>query len=396
MSQAPPPLPADAAADTKLEGPTLRVLLVEPDANSAVRLTAFCHEQFGARCHVVRATDGESALALLGEHDCALILSEEKLGGLRGIDMFRQARRLQPDAVRLLVTASLEESRMVEAINSGQIFRYISKPWTAAELESSVRNALDWREQGQKMRGLLAELRRTHMELLRSLSALERTQQQMIHVERLATVGRLATGIVHEVRNQLTSLLGVFAMLRHEEGEVAALADDGHRTVRQLVQRISSIESFARSGSWTYDMEDITVGELLDRVRSLHDLELAGPTFLLAMRPEVRAHHFRMDIDKVAHAALALLREGQERIGGKVRVRASIAPDAGLELIFSLGGGEPTLADSGLTRMSSLGADPAIDVVQMIVEAHGGRVDLHGLPESRDFARVMLPRLPGS
>ncbi len=370
----------------------MRVLIVEPDPTSAGHLAAFCHEHFGARCTVLRAREGREALDILQEQDCAIILSEEHLGSLRGIDMFRQARRLQPDAVRLLVSARLEEARMVEAINSGEVFRFVRKPWTGPELESSIRNALDWREHGQRMRGLLSELRDTHVELLRSISALERTQQQMIHVERLATVGRLASGIVHEVRNQLTSLLGVFAMLRHDEGTVASMADEGHRTVRQLVERISSIESFARGGSWVYDVEEVSVGELIDQVRALHDLEVGGPTFLLAMRPEVRGHRFRLDIDKVAHALLALLKEGQERLGGSVRMRASILPDASLELLFTGGDSAPRIRDSGVRRLHGIGADPAVDVVQMIAEAHGGELLLDPTGDPRDYARIALPR----
>lgn len=369
----------------------LRILVVDQDPDGLDRLEAFLGDLFGDLCRVTRAGDTETALAALGADDHHLVIGEERIPG-GGVELFREARRLRPDAVRILVTEGLEESQFVAAINSGEVYRFVSKPWSGPDMEECIRNALDWRQHGRAMRLLLHEQRRTHLALLGSLSALERTQQQMIHVERLATVGRLTSGIIHEVRNQLTALLGVFATLRTADGRTGELAEEGHRLVRTLSARISTIESFARGGSWTYDMEDVAVGEVLEQVRSFHGLDGGAGGLVVAMRPEVGGHRFRLDAAKVAHAILALARVGQDRYGGGVRVRADIRGDASLVLLLSSGTPAPPPGQSGLLRIDRKELDPSLELVQMIVEAHGGQVVYEGLDDRRDFARIVLPR----
>ena len=67
--------------------------------------------------------------------DFHLVLSELNLPGMGGIDLFQSARFQQPDAVRVLLTASVDETVVIDAINSGGVYRLLRKPWSDMEME---------------------------------------------------------------------------------------------------------------------------------------------------------------------------------------------------------------------------------------------------------------------
>ncbi len=373
----------------------VELLLVEPDEVRADELETLLASVLDQRCRVDRARSGDQAIAMLRNREYQVILGEAALpGAMSGVDMFRQAREAQPDAVRILLAEHMERARLLDAINMARVYRFFPRPWTSVDLEHCLRNALSWRHNGRAMRLLLEEQRRSHMALVESLSALERTQQQMIHVERLATVGRLSTGIVHEVRNQLTALMGIFSTLRHADGPSAAPAEQGYRIVKQLTAQIQSIQAFARAGGWSYDMADVALGEILEQVSALYELERGDHGLLMGARPDIRDHVVHVDIDKLSHAILAVVRAGQDTHKCAVRVRAELLEeDVAFE--FALGSisdksgerpGDPELTEE----------DPLRTVAQMIVEAHGGSLRIHHVTMERRYADLRIPREPGA
>lgn len=368
----------------------VELLLVEPDEACADELEALLGAVLDQRCRVDRARSGDQALAMLGRREYQVILGEAELpGALSGVALFQQARQAQPDAVRILLAERMERARLLDAINSARVYRFFPRPWTIVDLELCLRNALSWRHNGRAMRLLLEEQRRSHDALIASLAALERTQQQMIHVERLATVGRLSTGIVHEVRNQLTALMGIFSSLRHAEGPSAVPAEQGYRIVKQLTGQIQSIQAFARASGWAYEMTDVGLGEILDQVSALYDLERGDHGLLLGARPTIRAHVVHVDIAKLAHAILAIVRAGQDAHRCSVRLRARLLEE---EVAFEFALGSIGTASDELGTATLSGDDPLRAVAQMIVEAHGGALRVHRVTEQRCYAELRIPR----
>jgi len=88
-------------------------------------------------------TSGHQALDMLREHEFALILADQRMPLLTGVEFFTEAIRIQPDAIRILITAYADINASIEAINKGQIFQYISKPWEPEELRLIVRRAIE-------------------------------------------------------------------------------------------------------------------------------------------------------------------------------------------------------------------------------------------------------------
>jgi DNA-binding NtrC family response regulator len=92
--------------------------------------------------HVVGCTSPIKALSILEERDFAVIISDQRMPEMMGLDFLIESRRLRPHCSRILITAVLALPTIVDAINKGEIFRFVAKPWLREELIATVRNAV--------------------------------------------------------------------------------------------------------------------------------------------------------------------------------------------------------------------------------------------------------------
>jgi response regulator RpfG family c-di-GMP phosphodiesterase len=90
------------------------------------------------------AGSGEEGLAILraADDDIAVIVSDQRMPGLTGVDFLQQARTIAPDAGRILLTGYADISATIDAINKGGAHRYISKPWNDQEMVLTLREAV--------------------------------------------------------------------------------------------------------------------------------------------------------------------------------------------------------------------------------------------------------------
>ena len=83
-----------------------------------------------------------AALELLGQKEFAVILTDQQMPQLTGLEFLAQAKSIQPDATRILITAVLSLNTVIDSINKGEIYRFIVKPWLREELLVTIRNAV--------------------------------------------------------------------------------------------------------------------------------------------------------------------------------------------------------------------------------------------------------------
>ncbi|AXQ28455.1 response regulator [Solimonas sp. K1W22B-7] len=88
-------------------------------------------------------TDPHEALAIIGREPVHVIVSDQRMPIMRGAELLRQVREKSPNTMRLLLTGYSELEAVVASVNEGEIFRFINKPWDAAELRDTVRQAAD-------------------------------------------------------------------------------------------------------------------------------------------------------------------------------------------------------------------------------------------------------------
>jgi len=120
-----------------------RILIVddEPLVLAALRET-LSREGY----QIVAAPDAASALAVVRNETFALVLTDQRMPRMTGLEFLAQAKNIQPEATRILMTGVLELNTVVESINSGEIFRFIVKPWLREELLVTVKNGIQRHE----------------------------------------------------------------------------------------------------------------------------------------------------------------------------------------------------------------------------------------------------------
>jgi response regulator RpfG family c-di-GMP phosphodiesterase len=120
----------------------------------------------------VGTTNPLKALEEIKARTFAAILSDQRMPGLPGLELLALARRLQPNATRILVTGMTDLDTVIQAINTGEIFRFILKPWLAPEFLATVKNGVQRHElvcQNQHLQAATQAMNEQLVELNRSL-----------------------------------------------------------------------------------------------------------------------------------------------------------------------------------------------------------------------------------
>jgi two-component system, NtrC family, response regulator HupR/HoxA len=114
---------------------------------------------------IFTTTHGEQALKILAKEEIALILADQRMPTITGVEFFSKSMEIQPSSVRILITAYADINASIDAINKGHIFHYISKPWEPDELLIIVRRAIEKYELEQKNKQLTQELKEANIKL---------------------------------------------------------------------------------------------------------------------------------------------------------------------------------------------------------------------------------------
>lgn len=126
-----PPNPLD-----KLKG---RILCVDDEPNILRALSWLLRKDF----QVVTAESGKEGLALIRKGDFDVVISDNRMPGMSGVEFLGQVKALAPRAMRILLTGYSDMQAVVESVNHSEVFRFVSKPWDVVELPTIVAQAAE-------------------------------------------------------------------------------------------------------------------------------------------------------------------------------------------------------------------------------------------------------------
>src|SRR6478609_6464753 len=92
---------------------------------------------------ILTATSGAEALAILADKDVAVIVTDQRMPKMTGVELLREVRAKTPETVGIILTAFTDVDVLIEAINLGQVYRYITKPWDAKEVRGVLQYAIE-------------------------------------------------------------------------------------------------------------------------------------------------------------------------------------------------------------------------------------------------------------
>jgi len=117
---------------------------------------------------VVTALSGAEALALLEQNDVALLISDQRMPEMTGIELMTKTVDIRPHMVKILLTGYTDVGAIIAALNSGLVYRYLTKPWNNNDLRLTVSRALEHYEmmkakhqlgmENQRLRAMLQEI----------------------------------------------------------------------------------------------------------------------------------------------------------------------------------------------------------------------------------------------
>jgi two-component system sensor histidine kinase/response regulator len=155
---------------------------------------------FRSKYKVLKATSGAQALSLLDQYPepLALIITDQRMPQMTGVEFLSRTLTTHPDTVRILLTGYTDMESIISAVNSGQIYRYLNKPWDPVDLTNTVERAVERFE-------MQIELKLKNAELSKALSELQVLDQAKSQFMIL---------INHELKTPLTSILSFSELLK--------------------------------------------------------------------------------------------------------------------------------------------------------------------------------------
>ncbi|MCI0635404.1 MAG: response regulator, partial [Actinobacteria bacterium] len=114
---------------------------------------------YGDEFEVLTAESGAQGLELLRAHDAAVIVADQRMPVMSGVEFLERSMEIRPDAMRVILTGYTDVDAIVQAINSSRIYRYLTKPWESEELRLALRRAVEMFHLTRENARLVGELK---------------------------------------------------------------------------------------------------------------------------------------------------------------------------------------------------------------------------------------------
>jgi two-component system NtrC family sensor kinase len=125
------------------------------------------------------APGGEEGLHLVVSHEVDLVLADFRMPGMDGVEFLKRVRALRPECLRVVLSGYADINLIVAALNDGEIYKFLSKPWNDDDLRHQVRNFLDHQRLDRENRRLNAELVELNLRLSQKVEASSRSAERM-------------------------------------------------------------------------------------------------------------------------------------------------------------------------------------------------------------------------
>jgi signal transduction histidine kinase len=380
--------------------PTLLVVDDEPEVLRSV------HDLLRLEYRVLTCERGAEAIKVLeSSEEIDVVLSDQRMPGVSGVEVLTRASQCRPEATRLLFTAYADIKAVIDAINQGSVFRYIAKPWDPDELQAVVRQAVERHD--------------LIVEKMRLLKELKETNAQLIEASRLK--GAFIEVASHELNTPVAVVLGMTQLWKMTQGETATQAEVNwveriHHAGKRLAAVVERMLKLVRAEApvQPFEPSDTELEPLIRNVVS----EMAP--FLQARRQQVEflihpnLGAAEVDSPKISDVLANLVVNAIKFTPDEGSIHVSAAPegtdrvkievtDQGIGIdaatrpyVFEpfFTGFDTMHHSSGEFGFCKKGIGLGLCLVKRFVELHGGAVDVRSAPGSGSTFAFTLPRHP--
>lgn len=364
--------------------PCLLVVDDEPDLVQSVKdLLRFDFRVLGA----TRASEG---FKILEHEDVQVVMSDQRMPEMTGVEFLACLRDRQPETVRLLFTAFSDLQAVTDAINQGNVYRYITKPFQPDELRAVLRQAFDHYNLQAERKRLLHELQEKNQQLEQANKELQQANDLKRAFIKVAS---------HELRTPLTVVCGLseLAAGSGQAGPVQGWVDQIHRASLRLRQRVDQMVDLLQTDSFgrTMSKHAVDLGDLIagaaEEIRSF--VGQRKQQFVVDVPRDLGL--LNVDPNKIHDSIVQLLVNAVKFTpdGGTITLTARREANEAVIAIGDNGGGIPEDAlprlfepfftgfdvshhRSGTFEFNRRGLGLGLTVAKSFVEMHGGRIDV--------------------
>ena len=228
-----------------------RILVVD-DSATIRRMFSKCLED---RYECFEAESVQEALTLLRQSEFALVLTDIIMPGMSGIELLRKIIETYPDTAVIMVSGVDRPQRALDAVRLGA-FDYLIKPCDLEVLELTVERALERRTLLTSAKRYKADLEARNIELVNGKAQLERLQTQIVHSEKMASLGQLAAGVAHELNNPVGFIYGNLDTLSRTVEDLRELLED-YESADVNAETAAGAEALRKKIDYPESLEDL-------------------------------------------------------------------------------------------------------------------------------------------
>ena len=335
------------------------ILYVDDELDNLIVFEATFESTF----NIHTANSAAKALDLLERQTFPVVVADQRMPGMTGAELFEVMRRKYPHTKRVMLTGYADSKAMLDAINQGQVYYFLKKPWERHDIFSVLSRAIE------------------AYDLSVANSALT---DRLVAIDRCAALGRSAARIAHEMGNQLCvlPLLELIEERYADHDDLLQTAALARQTYDRLVQLVDEVKSFVRFEQTGLELQPLSLSDLLHEMLAFLRFDNTLPHDKLTLRihaeATVKGHPIKLQqvlINLLKNAAYAVREQAAGHISLELDVQRSeavvtvrdngcgMAPDVA-ERIW-----EPFFSTKG-EEGNGLG----LDIVKGIIEAHGGQI----------------------
>jgi two-component system probable response regulator PhcQ len=375
------------------------VLYVDDEEKSLVNFT----RAFGDDLKILTASNAADAYRLVEKHagEIGVLMTDQQMPVEKGVRLLERVRLFRPQIIRILVTAYTDMDAAIAAVNSGSIYKYVTKPWDPAQLELTLKHSLEFflvqDERDQLLREKITVLR------------------NMMMADRIVSLGLLAAGLSHHIRNSMVSVKTFleFAPLKlaEEKGSDKSLRNpdfwqDYHQNVQGEIEKINHLLGDLRAALESQSSQPHTTETRLQLVisRALGRLQEGLTARRITVDNQIpdSLPALHVDLPKFDRLFDLLLRDELAMLpaGSRITLAADLQ---GHEVAVSLTDNGPALPEDALhvvldpfviTRGTPSEYGINLMMCFFIVHHHGGRMEAQNLPGGGNRFILHLPLHP--
>jgi len=352
------------------------ILYVDDEQENLIVFQATFEDHF----EIVTASSGAEALELLERKSFPVVIADQRMPRMSGAELFEIMRKKYPHTKRIMLTGYAEPQAMLSAINQGQVYYFIKKPWEQDVVFSTIVRAIE-----------AYDMAASNIVL----------QDRLVAADRCATLGRSAARLAHEMGNQLC-MLPLLELIEDEYSDqedlvrMAAFARSTHERLVEIINEVKAFVRFEREETVTRPVElTEVIHELVEFLRFDRGLPLERLSTSVAGEPVVRANQV-----KLQQVLINLLKNAEYAIRGREngRIALTVTAEGGEGVIRVADNGcgmSPEVAariwEPFFSTKGEQGTGLGLDVAKSIIESFGGTIACETAPEAGARFTIRLP-----